>query len=390
MVGAPARVGANDLDDELRRVSSRVEAVANKIDDVTASRSNLAAEILVSRQDMNALLARLSTSETALGEIRSTVEQQSGSLESVRVELRDSWVALSETRAAIVGQRAAAIDGARAAYFNAGREIGVLSIASESITNISIGLEYMARANGINSAALATLMVLEEQEQRQQRAILDQEAQAAADLDRLGGLESKLAGVHAEVSRQREELQGLLTVQAHLLETLDEELAHFESELDGLELEQTRIKRRIATAQASPVSEVAPEPPSGLVRPVPGAVTSPYGRRYHPVLGYYRLHTGVDMSASYGQRIKALTGGVVILAGTWGGYGRTVVIDHGGGMSTLYAHQSSLSVSSGDTVAAGEVVGRVGTSGLSTGAHLHFEVRINGDTVDPGPYLGGR
>ena len=95
------------------------------------------------------------------------------------------------------------------------------------------------------------------------------------------------------------------------------------------------------------------------------------------------------MAAGHGQPIKAARSGTVILAATWGGYGRTIVIDHGGGVSTLYAHQASLNVSYGDTVEAGEVIGKVGTSGLSTGPHLHFEVRLGGDPVDPAPYLNG-
>ena len=93
------------------------------------------------------------------------------------------------------------------------------------------------------------------------------------------------------------------------------------------------------------------------------------------------------MSASYGQPIQAGAPGVVILASYFGGYGNTVVIDHGGGMSTLYAHQSGLAVNSGASVEAGQVVGYVGSTGFSTGPHLHFEVRINGNPVNPVKYL---
>jgi murein DD-endopeptidase MepM/ murein hydrolase activator NlpD len=99
------------------------------------------------------------------------------------------------------------------------------------------------------------------------------------------------------------------------------------------------------------------------------------------------MHTGVDMTAPYGQGIKAGASGKVLLASTYGGYGLTIIIDHGGGMTTLYAHQSRVFVGAGRQVAAGDVIGNVGSSGLATGPHLHFEVRIGGSPVDPAAYL---
>jgi murein DD-endopeptidase MepM/ murein hydrolase activator NlpD len=93
------------------------------------------------------------------------------------------------------------------------------------------------------------------------------------------------------------------------------------------------------------------------------------------------------MSAGSGDAISAAAGGRVILAGWFGGYGNCVVVDHGGGVSTLYAHQTSVAVSYGDSVSAGDTVGYVGSTGLSTGPHLHFEVRVDGNPVDPSGYL---
>ena len=99
------------------------------------------------------------------------------------------------------------------------------------------------------------------------------------------------------------------------------------------------------------------------------------------------MHNGVDMHAGMGVPIKAAAAGKVILAGVKGGYGNTVMIDHGGGMVTLYAHQSKLGVKAGQRVRAGEIIGWVGSTGQSTGPHLHFEVRINGVPQDPERYL---
>lgn len=124
-----------------------------------------------------------------------------------------------------------------------------------------------------------------------------------------------------------------------------------------------------------------------MIRPVDARVTSPFGMRMHPVLGYRRMHTGVDFGGGAGRTIHAAQSGTVIMAGWMGGYGNTVVISHGGGVSTLYAHCSKLYVNNGESVSAGQPVAAVGSTGLSTGPHLHFEVRVNGNPQNPMNWL---
>ena len=117
-------------------------------------------------------------------------------------------------------------------------------------------------------------------------------------------------------------------------------------------------------------------------------ITSPYGTRTHPVTGRVKRHAGVDIGAGYGTNIYAANSGTVLVAG-WnsGGYGNYVVIDHGGGITTLYGHCSSLCVSKGQTVTKGQVIAKVGSTGMSTGPHLHFEVLKNGSTTNPMSYF---
>lgn len=116
-------------------------------------------------------------------------------------------------------------------------------------------------------------------------------------------------------------------------------------------------------------------------------ITSPYGWRTHPIFGTSRYHSGIDIGADYGDSVRAADGGVVIYSDWMGGYGKAVIIEHGNGISTLYGHNSELLVTEGQRVRKGEVISRVGSTGYSTGPHLHFEVRQDGSPIDPMGYL---
>lgn len=124
-----------------------------------------------------------------------------------------------------------------------------------------------------------------------------------------------------------------------------------------------------------------------LIWPTDGPITSPFGWRTHPIFGTQRYHSGIDIGADYGDSVVAADGGIVIYADWMGGYGKAVIIDHGGGISTLYAHNSELVVSEGQRVRKGQQISLVGSTGYSTGPHLHFEVRQNGSPVNPMGYL---
>jgi murein DD-endopeptidase MepM/ murein hydrolase activator NlpD len=116
-------------------------------------------------------------------------------------------------------------------------------------------------------------------------------------------------------------------------------------------------------------------------------VTSGWGDRVHPIHGDVRMHDGADLTADLGDPVHSVADGLVSFAGERGGYGNLVIVDHGGGFETRYAHQQELYVSTGDLVRSGELVGSVGSTGASTGPHLHFEVRRDGQSVDPSPWL---
>ncbi len=151
------------------------------------------------------------------------------------------------------------------------------------------------------------------------------------------------------------------------------------AEANALAAEDARIRGQLAAAQGGATDTIPSS--QGLIWPVSGPVTSPFGYRWG------RLHAGIDIGVPYGTPIHAAASGTVVLAGWTGGYGNYTCIDHGGGLATCYAHQSSYAVSSGAGVSQGQVIGYVGNTGHSFGAHLHFEVRINGNPVDPLGYL---
>jgi murein DD-endopeptidase MepM/ murein hydrolase activator NlpD len=150
-------------------------------------------------------------------------------------------------------------------------------------------------------------------------------------------------------------------------------------EIDALQEVSADLAAKIRAAQAhSTVQHVSG---AGFIWPVNAPITSPFGWRWG------RMHEGIDLGAAYGTPIAAAASGVVIYAGWEGGYGNLVVIDHGGGLATAYGHQSRIAVSVGQSVTQGETIGYVGSTGHSTGPHLHFEVRVNGQAVDPLGYL---
>lgn len=152
--------------------------------------------------------------------------------------------------------------------------------------------------------------------------------------------------------------------------------------------EDSRRLSQIILAKVQPYSGLILPPGTGqLMYPTIGPVTSNFGWRTHPILGTERFHSGIDFGADYGSLVYASERGRVIYADWYGGYGNAVIVDHGNGMTTLYAHCSELYVKDGDVVEKGQPISAVGSTGFSTGPHLHFELRANGEPTDPAAYL---
>jgi len=181
-------------------------------------------------------------------------------------------------------------------------------------------------------------------------------------------------------------LARLKAAQEDLYARLQAHQKRLSSRVDALEEISAKKEAQLQAyirQQSVPGYVPVPRSAGAYIYPVNGPVTSSYGYRVHPIRGTTRLHTGMDFGVGYGVPILAADNGVVIHSGWYGGYGNTVILDHGGGFTTLYAHASSLAVSAGQTVKQGQTVSRVGSTGMSTGPHLHFEVRYNGNPINP-------
>lgn len=220
-------------------------------------------------------------------------------------------------------------------------------------------------------------------------------------------LEAKQAALRAEqteLQRQIDEASDLITQLLADIEGNAEELARLQADQDAT---QREIDQMVAALEEQRRQEAAANNPGGggsnsgggsvtgtgsFGWPVPSCtyITSKFGPRYHPVTGAYQSsHAGLDIGASYGAAIVASDSGTVTCAGVKGGYGSCVMIDHGNGYYTLYGHMSSISVSLGQSISKGDTIGYVGDSGITTGPHLHFEIRVNGVCTDPAPWFSG-
>lgn len=192
--------------------------------------------------------------------------------------------------------------------------------------------------------------------------------------------------IAAQTDARRREMLAQEQAKRAMLRKLQAERAAFERMVRELEQNSRDIEamiRRTQSGSAGPTIALA-RGLAGFIWPARGVFTSGFGIRRHPVFGIQRMHTGVDISVPWGSPVAVAAGGRVIYTGWFGGYGKIVVIDHGGGISTLYAHLSRILAATGTVVRKGDIIGRVGTTGYSTGPHVHFEVRINGAPVNPG------
>ena len=198
--------------------------------------------------------------------------------------------------------------------------------------------------------------------------------------------ESKMVGMLQNMELKQKDLEVSRGEMSRLKSKLQQDTKSLEKQIDDLNKYADKIAADIRKKQSG-----GKYTGGKMAWPAPGytRITSPYGYRIHPILKTKKLHTGIDIGIPSGKSVVAAGAGTVIHSDWLGGYGKVIMIDHGGGIVTLYAHNSSLVVKEGDKVKQGDVVSKAGSTGMSTGPHLHFEVRKNGEYVDPIPWVKG-
>lgn len=378
----PVSVDAQQEEGKLERVEQRIRDLRGQVTSAQSERTSYLEALEDAEARMLVAKAVFSDAEVALIEAEGAVLVVEDAVASLSRRLRLLDAELAATRLDQRLTRDQIRDHAVELYMSSSSGIETVLFGSDDLKVGVIRLEYNRGLLQDTEVLLSSLQILERQElARQDRLRVEQEqesgllAELEAQLAQAGERKSTAEAARAELSNQISELESLLA-------EIDRELTEWTGHIQALEAESKRLELEILRRQVREGRR-----PGKLAWPVGGSVTSPFGWRIHPIFGDRRLHTGIDLGSVAGASIHAAGNGTVILAGSWGGYGRTVVIDHGGGLSSLYAHQSSIAVSEGQSVLAGDVIGYIGCTGFCTGPHLHFEVREVGAPVDPMHYL---
>ena len=341
-------------------------------DAVRAQRARAAARVDALKASDRELENAVNTLDATIATQANVVQAAQQALAAAQEVVDQAEAKLAATNARVAQLRAQVTDHAVQSYMRPG------STTMDIITSRDLG--EAARRETLLSHVLST-----------QRTILDALRAAREDqgADQAAAARARdLAQSRRKAAAERlAQLADARVQQARLHHALTDRIAEYAAEADALARQESGfsalIRSRELAERASRGGSFNGGPVSafGLIWPVHGPVTSCFCMRWG------RMHEGIDIAVDYGTPIHAAKGGTVIYAGWIDGYGNIIVIDHGGGFSTAYAHQSRLGASEGQSVAQGDVIGYVGSTGHSTGPHLHFETRVNGSPQDPMRYL---
>ena len=343
------------------------QSTRDKRDAARKRRTELARQLDTLRASDRQLQSAVGALDTQVNAQWAAAESARQSVSAAQAQVTQAEAKVAATEKQIAGLRAAVVSRAVSAYMRPQEDL------SSSLQG----------AASINEASRRSALL--DQVINHDRDVIDQLRAAKEDLDALRGVAQKAKDVakkrEAAVNARLKELTRARAEQARLAGALDARIREYEAEGSAVAAQEadlsSLINRRGSGSTYTPGAASA----AGLIWPVRGPVTSGYGYRWG------RLHAGIDIGAGTGTPIHAAKAGEVIFVGWMNGYGNAVIINHGGGFSTLYAHQSRLGTVDGAQVSQGQVIGYVGSTGNSTGPHLHFETRVNGSPQNPRQYL---
>jgi murein DD-endopeptidase MepM/ murein hydrolase activator NlpD len=352
---------ADELTDklqEMQQLENEIQEYKNQIESRKKTENSLINEI--QKLDDQIFLA-----EKELAYIQAQISY-------VGTEIKETERQIQETEAQLAAQKSA-FDSRLVSIYKS----RMVSYVDVLLTSTSLS-DLLSRMHYLREIASQDVVLMEEYSAARAQLVAEKETleQRMAELSDLKVLQENKRQEAISASAQREEY--LAGIQA--------DRQRLEQALDEMERQSRELEKIIKDLQAQ--MGLGPKDTLSMSWPATGGwISSYYGSRMHPVLGYPRFHAGIDYAIGMGHPIKAAEDGTVILSGSNGGYGLCVIIDHGGGISTLYGHASKLLVSWGQQVKKGDTIALAGSTGVSTGPHLHFEVRIDGVPDDPLKWL---
>lgn len=368
---------ADDLDDQVQDLQGQIDSSRLEQENWQQVIEDVSAKLKQIQADLDAANARLQSIRSRQAEINAQIVQTQN--EIVKME------AYLKTRQNVLNRRV------RAIYMHGQLNYLEVILGANSFSDFANRVELLKRV--IRSDYNLILEI-----QKQKAAIEAKKAQLEEDKRQLDALAAEAEKTQKEIASKKAEQQKVLDA----AKSNKAAAAQMEQDLNAqLASVRNLIQQRLAAAEAArQAAQQASSDEGGggsddnyvqgtgaMGWPCSGPITSPFGYRTHPIFGTTIFHAGIDIGVDYGTPIHAADSGVVVYSGWISGYGNAVIIDHGGGVSTLYGHNQSLAVSEGQSVSKGSVIAYAGSTGNSTGPHCHFEVDVNGSPVNPMGYL---
>lgn len=354
-------------------VSASTKKLRQKLRTVETQKEKIRSKLNSTKKQVHAVTGDIDAVDARLETTQAQLEQTQKALEEDRAKQRQLAVALRNSERRLAHDIVDVRHRLRGIYMEGDAPaIGVL------FGSMSSG-DLAGRAYLLDRVASSDKRALDAY--RRQRDILASQTHKA---------EMLVARINATVEQQKQheiDLEAARNEKADILDSLQQQQGELQELLGQFEHDESTIEAQIRAAELAAQSRGHVSLPTHfggrLSRPVNAPITSGFGMRFHPILHKVRSHNGIDFGAPRGAAIHAAAAGVVINAQYMRGFGNVVIIDHGGGIATVYGHCSSIVVSAGQKVARGEHIANVGSTGLATGPHLHFEVHVHGRPVNP-------
>lgn len=367
-------------------LDQKVAQAADDLAKVSAIAAQAAKDLKATQAKLPAARAALEAANAAEAKARTEYQVAQVVADEAKAVYREALSKVTSKQAEITTLQKRVDQFARTIYQQGQTtQLGII-LNSTSPTDLALRVEAINAISQANQMDLAELVAAKEQlaveaadaEEKHQEA--DAAEAAAADLL------SKANAAADRAAKAKVDLDALLVQEAAALKIAEDEKARVKAQYDALRAEQKRVA---GIAKTGSKGTGDPQATGPLSWPLPGrAAGGGTGWRVHPVYGYRSCHTGIDISAPTGTPIQSAGAGVVLSARWSTAYGNMMLVDHGGGLVTMYAHMTSFAVGNGATVGNGQIIGYVGSTGWSTGPHLHFEVHVNGIPYDPMGWFG--